>query len=228
MHLPTLCRKFLFVLTGKLYLADPVRNFTYNWVWKRIKKLKIGTSIIDIGSRESLFPAFLGWRRYRVTVIERDERFIVKQKQIFQRWNTYVEVEGCDFLTFCSPHKYDVICSLYSLQHAGGNNDIRAYEKIGDLLKEGGFFFSATEYNSIKTKFQRDRDDGEMRIYSNEDIKERIEKPLNKRKIIECERCYLKVTAGKVILSEENEATIILMKFKKLNKKQLLKINIDS
>ena len=217
MHLPTFLKKALFRIGGKLYLSDAVRNATYKWAWEHLKPLRRSAIIVDIGSRDSLFPAFLAWQRFSVRVIERDTRFTERQARNGRRWHVQFIIDNCDFLAATFPVGCDAICSLFSLQHSG-DEDVVAYRTVAHHLKSGGLFISATEYRHGGTRFQYGRDDGTMRIYGSEDITTRLENPLANEDMIECDRRYLRVVdAGRSVefCNAPQQANILLLLFSK-------------
>jgi hypothetical protein len=177
LHIPTFFRKCNYYLSGSIRLSDFVRNFAYQWAWPHLARLPKGSSICDIGSRSSLFPAFLAWRGFKVDIVEKDGRFTDMQKHIARSWGVRYGIHETDFLTYDPPEKCNAICSLFSLQHAG-ENDVPAYRRSAVLLGSQGLFLSACEYDARATRFQTGRDDGTMRIYGPHDIVERMEKPL--------------------------------------------------
>jgi hypothetical protein len=177
MHLPALLKKWNYSLTGKIYLSDAVRNFTYEWAWSFLRRLPKGSALCDIGSRDSLFPAFLAWQGFNVDVVEKDGRFIDVQRKNAGRWRVSMGVNGTDFKAFSLPRAYDAACSLFSLQHAG-DNDVACHGRAANMLSPGGLFLSACEYVDAGTRFHEGRDDGTMRIYGPPDVRDRIEKPL--------------------------------------------------
>jgi 2-polyprenyl-3-methyl-5-hydroxy-6-metoxy-1,4-benzoquinol methylase len=139
-HIPTILRKCNYYVSGGIALSDAVRNFAYRWAWSVVRSLPQGSRICDIGSRGSLFPAFLAWRGYTVDIVEKDERFTGVQKRIARSWNVPAHIHETDFLAFGQPETFHAVCSLFSLQHAG-ENDAIAYRRAADLLVPGGCFF---------------------------------------------------------------------------------------
>jgi len=217
MHVPTLFKKALITFSGRLYLSDTVRNAAYRWAWDHISELPTGASVVDIGSRDSLFPAFLSWRRYFVRSIERDSRFSLRQQLNCRHWNVSYVIDNCDFLAATIPGKCDAICSLFSLQHSG-DDDIYAYRSAARQLRDGGMFLSATEYRHTGTRFHFERDDGTMRIYGPEDIDGRLEKPLFDEGMAEYDRVYLGISEnGKKVftVTDPAQASYIFLLFKK-------------
>jgi len=85
-------------------------------------------------------------------------------KRVARSWNVRYGVHEADFLIFDPPEKFNVISSLFSLQHAG-ENDLPAYSRAASLLGPGGMFLSACEYDDRATRWHEGRDDGAMRIY---------------------------------------------------------------
>lgn len=177
MHTSALIKKLIYSLSGKMLLSDGVRNFAYQWAWSVLRTLPKGSLICDIGSRSSLFPAFLAWRGYKVDIVEKDSRFIDVQKRIARSWNVHFNVHEADFLNCDPPEKSSAICSLFSLQHAG-EDDISAYRRAAALPGPKGMFLSVCEYDDRATRWHLGRDDGTMRIYGPLDIASRMEKPL--------------------------------------------------
>jgi SAM-dependent methyltransferase len=217
MHLPTIIRKAVFLVSGRLLLSDALRNKVYQWAWSGLASLPHGAGIIDIGSRDSLFPLFLAWRRFAVLIVERDARFIARERRYAQRWGVTVPMDNCDFLAAEVPGSPDAVCSLFSLQHAG-DGDVDGYRKAARLLKAGGLFLSATEYRHAGTRFQHDRDDGSMRIYGPEDIDLRIVDPLSGEGMAECDRRYLAVRRAGHFVSVNcapADASVLLLMFRK-------------
>lgn len=178
MHIPTLIRKTNYRLFGKIALSDAERNFAYRWAWSCLQGLPGAGNICDIGSRTSLFPAFLAWRGFRVAIVEKDARFIDAQRRISRHWNVRPEIFCGDFLEFSGETRFQAILSLFSLQHSQ-ENDIPAYCKAAAMLGPGGLLLSACECNSKTTQWHRERDDGTLRIYGPQDIVRRIERPLS-------------------------------------------------
>lgn len=217
MHVPTLFKKAFITFSGRLYLSDAVRNAAYRWAWAHIRELPTGASVVDIGSRDSLFPAFLAWRRYFVRSIERDNRFSLRQQVIRRHWNVSYVIDNCDFLAATIPGKCDAICSLFSLQHSG-DDDIYAYRSAARQLRDGGMLLSATEYRHAGTRFQLERDDGAMRIYGPDDIGSRLEKPLFDEGMTEFDRVYLGVSENLknvFTVTEPKDASYIFLLFRK-------------
>ncbi len=217
MHLPTLLKKAVYAFSGKLFLSDPVRNRTYRWAWGHLRSLPKTSLVVDVGSRDSLFPAFLAWRGHVVKVVERDARFTVRQIANSRRWGVRVMIDNCDFLAPTIDRPCDAICSLFSLQHAG-DDDIAAYRLAARLLRSGGLLLSATEYRHEGTRFKFGCDDSAMQIYSPDDIEKRIEAPLFREGMIEYDRHYLLVTKeGKVKVADDTpgKSSIVLLLFRK-------------
>ena len=217
MHVPTLLKKALITFSGRLYLSDAVRNTAYRWAWEHIRELPTGASVVDIGSRDSLFPAFLAWRRYFVRSIERDSRFSLQQQSNCRHWNVSFVIDNCDFLAATIPGKCDAICSLFSLQHSG-DDDMYAYHSAAKKLRSGGIFLSATEYRHGGTHYHLERDDGAMRIYGPEAIETRLEKPLFDEGMAEFDRVYLGVSENRkhvFTVTEPQQASYIFLLFKK-------------
>jgi hypothetical protein len=196
MHFPTLVRKSAYSFLGKTLLSDKVRNFAYGWAWAHLRNLPTGTRILDIGSRDSLFPAFLAWQGYCVSVVERDSRFGEMLRTIQRRWNVRYEVHEKDFLEFDAHEKFGAVLSLFSLQHAG-DDDIPAYRKSSAMLDAGGMFLSACEYDEKGTRWHRGRDDGALRIYGPADVEERIERTLSASGLTITERKITSCTSAK-------------------------------
>ncbi|MDD5674734.1 MAG: class I SAM-dependent methyltransferase [Chitinivibrionales bacterium] len=197
MHLPTLVRKTNFRLFGKIALADTVRNFAYAWAWGFLRRLPKESRICDIGSRATLFPAFLAWRGFNVSIVEKDERFTGVQRLISGHWNVAPDIFSGNFLELSGDVRYNAILSVFSLQHAG-ENDLPAFRKAAAMLAPGGLLLSVCEYNPVATQWHKERDDGALRIYGPQDISERIERPLLEKGLSIVEKKYAGLTKGKI------------------------------
>lgn len=182
-------RKCIFLAFRRIMLMDSIRNFIYEWAWPFIRSFQRRSAICDVGSRNSSFPAFLAWRGYNITAIDIDSRFTLWQDNIRNRWNVdYKSVIG-DVNEMENNNDFDVVCALFSLQHAG-DDDMEGYYSIGRILKPGGMLLTVNEYNSKGTVWHRNRDDGDLRIYGPEDVKNRIEKPIQSTGMLIYEKRY--------------------------------------
>ncbi len=222
MHIPTLIRKRYFALSGALSLSDSVRNTAYRWAWGHLRYLSTGAIIIDIGSRDSLFPSFLAWRGFFVRVVERDARFYSNQKKNSRNWNVRLVFDNCDFLAATLPGPSDAICSIFSLQHAG-DDDIPSYRSAARWLRPGGLFLSAIEYRHRGTSFHYGRDDGTMRVHGPDDVAERIVAPLSDGGMVETERQVFGTTQnGKIGFFNDTPGSgmFMLQLFKKMRDAQ--------
>ncbi len=220
MHLPALLKKSIFILSGQVFLSDPVRNRIYKWAWGHLRLLRHGAVVVDIGSRDSLFPSFLAWRGYDVRVIERDGRFIQRQDENAKNWNVRLIVDNSDFSDADADYTCDAVCSLFSLQHSG-DDDIKAYRKAARILRPEGLFLSATEYSPAGTVFQSGRDDGNMRIYGPQDITFHIGQPLLSEGMTEYDRQYFALNKqGRMVTVNDDplKAAFLAIVFKKLKK----------
>jgi len=187
-RLSSTLRKGIFVATKKIVLGNRIKNFSYQWAWTHLRNLDSQQMILDIGSRDSTFPAFLAWRKFEVTIVEQDKRFNGIQKEIAKNWVVRYNALAENFVYFQSEKKYHAVLSLFSLQHAG-DDDRKAYGKITSLLHSSGVLLTVNEYNPEQTRWHRNRDDGDLRIYGPKDLETRIEAPL--------ENCGMKITEKK-------------------------------
>ena len=110
---------------------------------------------LDIGSGESILPAFVASRtKYRVTVIDKFH-WVRKQKMYLERFgrqdwltNGRFNILEQDFLKADLPDaSFDVITAVSVLEHIEGNGDTEAILKISRLLKPGGWFLMSSPYN---------------------------------------------------------------------------------
>jgi SAM-dependent methyltransferase len=177
MIIGAIVRKSLFYLTGRPVLSDRVRNAAYVWAWSNCRQLGPGVhSVCDVGSRDSLLPSFLTWRGFRVTTVDPDARFTHCQESAARNWGVRLEVLACGITSVPADRKFGAVLCLFSLQHA--RDDAAAYGHIVSLLEPGGLVLTVNEYRHAGTKWERGRDDGDMRIYGSEDFAARVEQPL--------------------------------------------------
>jgi predicted RNA methylase len=161
-------------------VSDNIRLFSYKWVIENLGPAN-ARSILDIGTRESGFAAYLASVGFNVTSIERDNRHIKIQDEFKNTFNTEYEIINKDLLEITLNKQYDILTSIYALQH-NIDKDIDCYTKSANICKNT--LLIVNEYNYTKTKYELGRDDGDMRIYSIHDIWERIICPINKVKSI--------------------------------------------
>lgn len=170
---------------------DAIRNFTYQWAWDHLKVLPAHSSVCDVGSRNSAFPAFLAWRGFDVTAVDMDKRFTQWQEGIRSSWHTKYNYVISDIRDVKGSNSFDVACALFCLQHAG-DHDIEGFTSLCHLLKSGGLLLTVNEFNPEGTKWERGRDDGDLRIYGPTDLKERIELPLTSSGMLIKEKRFAK------------------------------------
>ncbi len=210
-------RKLLFLLFGRIVLMDPIRNFTYQWAWSHLKRLPLHSSICDVGSRNSPFPAFLAWQGFLVTAIDPDHRFYQWQENIRTNWYSTYQFITSDVCDCKGTHRFSATCALFSLQHAG-ERDSKGFTTLCRLLKPEGLLLTANEFDPKESKWERGRDDGDLRIYSPADLKERIELPIISSGMTVIEKRYARAQfkKGKITWTkDETEANICLICAKK-------------
>jgi hypothetical protein len=195
MHATIILRKLLFLTTGRIVLSDRVRNCAYQWAWSYLHHLPQGARICDIGSRSSAFPAFLAWRGFSVTAIEPDARFSAVQTALSMRWNRRIEVVPGDMISLSADRRFHSILSVFSLQHAG-DDDIDSYVKAARSVEKGGWVLTINECTSGPTKWQRGRDDGDLRIYGTDEIGSRIEATLKREGLTIKEKTLYRFSGG--------------------------------
>lgn len=171
-------KKLIFTLTHKLLISDSVRNFSYQWFWNYVKTFPLKTTVCDIGSRDSALASFLAWKNFSVTAIDRDHHFFFWQKRNQISWKVNFSIVQDDFLEYHFKNSFDIIIAIFSLQHAG-ENDIDAYKKAVSLLDRNGLIFVVNEYDHHGTRWQKNRIDGDLRIYGPDDLQKRILEPLS-------------------------------------------------
>jgi SAM-dependent methyltransferase len=177
LRLSAYIRKTLFLLTGFPRLSDPIRNFLYHEIIRLIAADTRPKSILDIGSRNSLLPAFLSWRGYKVTALERESGYPEIQKNIARKWNTAFDILRLDLAKNQPGPCFDIVLDVLALQHAG-DSDSECYRRIPGLLVENGLFISVVEFNAKGTRIVTGRADGDMTVYGPEELKKRIIIPL--------------------------------------------------
>lgn len=207
MHIPTVARKIIFFSLRKILLSDPVRNFAYEWAWFHLRSRGPRARICDIGSRSSAFPAFCSWQGHTVAAVERDSRFVEKQKQLAALWGVRLEVMSGELAGIqLQPARFDTVLSLFSLQHAG-DEDTKNYRAAVALLRENGMLLSVSEYRHAGTVWQRGRDDGDLRRYGPEDIVRRIKEPCERIGVRWIDERYAaRLNSGRVVWSTPEKA----------------------
>ena len=159
-------------------LSDNIRQYSYNWICNHLSLVKHSKKLLDIGCRESRFPAYMASQGYEVDTVERDVSFVKLQTQYKKEFNSEFNIISTDLLDLPSEPKYNIISAIYSLQH-NIEKDIECYEKAAELCTE--YLYIVNEFNAKKTDFKLGRSDGDMRVYSMDDVWERIINPINKK-----------------------------------------------
>ena len=173
MDAATFIRKSLYRYFRTIVLSDPIRNFAYSWAFNHLSALARDTVLIDVGCRDSLFDAFCAWQGKTVFAIERDLHAAEMQKRNAMRWNVSYTVVADDFLAFSLPARAGALTAIFALQHAG-DADSACYEHGCAVLKTGGILLTVNECHAHRSTVQKARCDGDMRIYSRQDIQNRI------------------------------------------------------
>ena len=192
-------RKALFWMTGRPVLMDRVRNHVYRWAWERLSALAPGSSVLDIGSRNSSLPAFLAWRGFAVTSCERDERWREFHDGLGRRWSAGYRFVQDDVRTLPTDLRFDAVLSLFALQHAQ-ESDRECHAAAAKLVARGGIFLSAVESTSGNTHWDRGRIDGDLRVYGPDDRQSRIVEPLEEKGLTVVDQRFL-IDSGRRIVS---------------------------
>jgi hypothetical protein len=160
-----------------LKLSDNIRQYTYNWICNHLSLIKKPSTLLDIGTRESKFAAYMSSQGYKVTSIERDTKFIDLQNKYEKEFDTKYEILTTDLLDLPDEPKYDLVTAIYSLQH-NIEKDIHCYEKAAKLCNQ--YLYIINEFKSEKEELKLGRNDGDMRVYSLDQVWERIVEPVRK------------------------------------------------
>lgn len=188
-------------------LADPIRNYAYEWILQRIEKPPL--SLLDIGCRDVGFPSYMAHTGYNVTTIDRED-FSREQGDWKNRFNCNFSYITKDILDIDG--KFDIITAVYSLQH-NIEKDIECYKKCASLAKKQIFIIN--EFNCNSTKYDMGRNDGDMRIYSEKDVIGRIVAPMySMNNTIDIDFDYAKFVFvnQSISKSKKEEANTILIK----------------
>jgi cyclopropane fatty-acyl-phospholipid synthase-like methyltransferase len=157
-------------------LQDPIRMHVYEWI---IPRIPLGSTVLDIGSRDSGFPAYLA-SGHKVTACERDSSFRNSQYEWVSRFPDGAKnfsFEDRDMLEITQ--KFDIITSVFALQHNADNDkDIECYKHCAELLNPGGKIFIAHEFSASGKWIQRGRNDGDLRGYDFKELNERCFSPI--------------------------------------------------
>jgi hypothetical protein len=157
-------------------LSDPIRMYSYNLIMNYLEKIPHSKKLLDIGCRESKFPAYMASLGYIVDCVERDGSIIKLQNKYKNEFKTNYNLYINDLLDLDFT-KYDIVTSIYALQH-NINKDIECYQKAAEICNR--FLFITNEFNYDKEKLDIGRSDGDLRKYSFEQLSERILNPINK------------------------------------------------
>lgn len=149
---------------------DPIRNHAYEWIISQLPKTP--KNILDVGSRDSGFSSFLASLGHKVTSVERFN-FVETQQKWNQRFNVKTRYIQDDLLNI--KEGADIITAVYALQH-NVDKDVECYRHCARLANT---IFIVNEFNFEEPKFQYGRDDGDLRIYSMQDIQSRILTPIS-------------------------------------------------
>jgi SAM-dependent methyltransferase len=209
----TAIRKSLFYLSGKPVLSDGVRNVAYAWAFRHLKTLNPKmSSVCDVGSRDSLFPAFLAWRGFRVTAVDVDAGFVACQERAMRDWNVKLETVVGDISEVGESGLFSAVICLFSLQHA--RDDSAAYRQIASHVEPGGLVLTVNEYHHAGTVWHKGRDDGDMRMYGKEDFAMRVEQPLFDGGVAIEEKQFARFGKGQrrglVFVDNPEEANVVL------------------
>lgn len=158
-------------------LQDPIRNFAYDLILDNIKEF---SSILDIGTRDSGFAAYLSSLGHTVTTIERDANFVKSQLSWSIKLNTMFKIGHGELINI--KDNFDIITAVYALQH-NVEKDIDCYKHCAKIANKS--IHIVNEYNESETKLHIGRGDGDMRIYSYNDIFDRIIDPIKSVTTIE-------------------------------------------
>jgi len=209
----TAIRKTLFYVSGKPVLSDRVRNVAYAWAYGRLKTLyPQALSVCDVGSRDSLFPAFLAWRGFHVTAVDIDPEFVTCQERARRDWNVKLQTVVGNIVSVGAGRSFGSVVCLFSLQHA--RDDSAAYRRIASIVEPGGLVLTVNEYHHAGTVWHKGRDDGDMRLYGKEDFAAHVEQPLFKGAVALEEKKFARFGNGKrrglVFVDNPEEANVVL------------------
>jgi hypothetical protein len=115
---------------------------------------------------------------YNVTTVERDNAFIKVQEKYKKDFNTKYNVLNTDLLNLQLLPTYNIITAIYSIQH-NIDKDIQCYEKAAELCTQ--YLYIVNEFNAKQEELKLKRADGDMRVYTMEQIWNRIINPINKK-----------------------------------------------
>lgn len=157
-------------------LQDHSRNFVYEWFLPQVKPCKV----LDIGSRDSGLPAYMASLGFDVTACERDVQFLNSQREWAKSFGSNPQLVMDELEEIYD--KFDLILDIFSLQHnAYADKDIACYEHCAKILSPGGRIFIAHEYrhaNHGGVGVQKGRGDGDMVVYSDKEIAQRLIEPI--------------------------------------------------
>ncbi len=158
-------------------LQCPVANFGYEWALGEMIQSEVNgqqRSLLDVGCRDSGFPAWAAKCGYDVTACELDPKFLRKQSEWKEVFNVDFDMYAID-LRSISTKQFDVSTSFCAIQHSA-ENDVECYQHLARITRRQ--IFITTEFDPKGWRIERGRDDGDMRIYDPVDLSNRIFEPI--------------------------------------------------
>ncbi len=162
-------------------LQDNIRHFFYEHIFNCLDQTdpEHKKVILDIGSRDSKWPAFLAKAGHAVFAVDRCDGFTGSQAAIMTNWDTQDTVAQQDVTGMSATQEFHFILDIFAIQHNGDtDHDIASWLHCANMLAKGGFITIVVKYNHLQGSVQKGRSDGDMRTYSQEDVERRIITPL--------------------------------------------------
>ena len=162
-------------------LQDNIRHFFYEHILGCIDQVdpKHRKVVLDIGSRDSKWPAFLAREGHPVFCIDRWDQIVHIQQSIMANWKVQFTIAHQDVTGMDLSQQFHFILDIFAIQHNGStDHDIASWLHCANMLGKGGFFTTVVKYNHTQGSIQEDRSDGAMRTYSHKDVQSRIVMPL--------------------------------------------------
>lgn len=103
--------------------------------------LERGTTLLDIGSKNSIFPLFLISQGVKVYATDIDKVVFTQRKNAekleLPYQNLTIDIQDARTLTY-PDESFERISAISVLEHLQNNDDIKAAKEIGRVLKVGG------------------------------------------------------------------------------------------
>ena len=135
--------------THKVQGVDISRCFEYTEAYLRLRSIRKGQHILDIGSYRSPFPAFLAQQGYRVFALDLDYSVAMQKIWVCRALghDAHLSIIIADGTRMpFSTSSFDGVTCISSIEHLPENGDVWMAREIGRILRPGGYCFLSVPY----------------------------------------------------------------------------------